>query len=100
MSVNKLLFIEKEEKAQLWEAFLYEKMLDDNEQILLDDLNRYEERIRDIGTANTPVEVNLLRMYMENIKNIRTLLLSLQNKRQEILKPQLEDLSINSSSGT
>ena len=98
MSVNDYLIIDKKEQARLWEVFLYEKMLDDNEQLLLDDLNHYEERIRNIGTAITPVEVSLLKVYMEHIKNIRALLLSLQNNRHETLKPQLENLSTNSAS--
>ncbi len=48
MLVNKLLKIDGEEKKLLWEIFHYEKMLDDNEEMLLNDLNYYEERIRSI----------------------------------------------------
>ena len=96
MSMNDFLAIDEKEKIQLWEIFLYEKMLDDNEQMLLNDLNYYEERIRNIGSADTAFEVSLLKVYMQHIKNIRTLLLDLQNSRHETLKPRLEKLSINS----
>ena len=98
MSIDKFLNIDKKEKDRLWELFLYEKVLDDNEQMLLDDLRYYEERIRRIGSADTPVEVSLLKNYMEHIKNTRALLFSLQNNRKETLKPQLENHSTNSSS--
>lgn len=96
MSVNEILKIDKEEKALLWEIFLYEKMLDDNEEMLLDDLNYYEERIRALGKAKTPIEIGLLTIYMKHIKNIRTLLLNLQNNRNDKLKKQIQDLSIKS----
>jgi retron-type reverse transcriptase len=98
VSANEFLIIDKKEKDRLWEFFLYEKMLDDNEQVLLNDLNNYEERIRNIGPASSPIEMNLLKVYMEHIKNIRSLLLSLQNNRHETLKPQLEGLSTDPSS--
>ena len=98
MSVNELLQIDEKEKDRLWEIFLYEKMLDDNERMLLDDLHYYEERIRNIGTASSAVEVSLLKNYMEQIKNTRTLLLSLQNNRHETLQPQLENAQTNSAS--
>lgn len=98
MSVKKLLSIDKKEKALLWEIFLYEKMLDDNEEMLLHDLNCYEERIRSIGSATTPVEIGLLTLYMKHIKNIRSLLLDLQNYRHETLNKQIEDLSTNPTS--
>lgn len=98
MSATKLLAIDKKEKALLWEIFHYEKMLDDNEEILFNDLSFYEERIRSIGNAKTPIEIGLLTIYMKHIKNIRTLLLNLQNTRHEKLKKQIQDLSINPSS--
>lgn len=100
MSQGEYLLIDKKERARLWKIFLYEKMLDDNEQRLLDDLQYYEERIRDIGSAISPVEVSLLKHYMEHIKNTRTLLFSLQSKRNETLIPQFENLSINSTPET
>ncbi len=90
VSVKELLAIDEKEKALLWEIFLYEKMLDDNEEILLNDLGFYEERIRSIGNAKTPIEIGLLTIYMKHIKNIRTLLLNLQNNRHEKLKEQLK----------
>ncbi len=92
MSTGELLAIDKKEKALLWEIFHYEKMLDDNEEILLNDLNYYEERIRAIGNAKTPIEIGLLTIYMKHIKNIRTLLLNLQNNRHDKLKKQIQDL--------
>jgi len=95
-----LLAIDEKEKALLWEIFHYEKMLDDNEEILLNDLNYYEERIRSIGHAQTPIEIGLLTIYMKHIKNIRTLLLNLQNNRHEKLKEQIQGLSTNPSSET
>jgi hypothetical protein len=98
VSASRLLAIDKKEKALLWEIFHYEKMLDDNEEILLNDLAYYEERIRSIGNAKTPIEIGLLTIYMKHIKNIRTLLLNLQNNRHETLKKQIQDLSINPSS--
>ena len=93
MSLNELLKIDGEEKVLLWEIFHYEKMLDDNEEILLGDLNYYEERIRAIGITNSPIEIGLLTIYMKHIKNIRTLLLNLQNNRNDKLKKQIQDLS-------
>ena len=97
MFSKELLAIDKKEKALLWEVFLYEKMLDDNEAMLLDDLNCYEERIRSIGNTKTPIEISLLTIYMKHIKNIRSLLLDLQNSRHDTLSKQIEDLSIDSS---
>jgi hypothetical protein len=96
VSANELLKIDREEKALLWEVFHYEKMLDDSEEILLSDLNHYEERIRSIGGAKTAIEIGLLTIYMKHIKNIRTLLLNLQNNRNDKLKKQIQDLSIKS----
>lgn len=98
MSATDLLAIDKKEKALLWEIFHYEKMLDDNEGLLLNDLSYYEERIRSIGNASTPIDIGLLTIYMKHIKNIRTLLLNLQNNRHEKLKKQIQDLSTNPSS--
>ncbi len=98
MFAKELLAIDKKEKALLWEIFLYEKMLDDNEEMLLHDLSCYEERIRSIGNAKTPIEIGLLTLYMKHIKNIRSLLLSLQNHRHDTLNKQIEDLSTNPTS--
>ena len=95
MFSKELLTIDKKEKALLWEIFLYEKMLDDNEAKLLHDLSSYEERIRSIGNTKTPIEIGLLTIYMKHIKNIRALLLDLQNTRHETLTKQIEDLSID-----
>jgi hypothetical protein len=95
---KELLKIDQKEKALLWEIFLYEKMLDDNEEMLLRDLDCYEERIRTIGNAQTPIEIGLLTIYLKHVKNIRSLLLSLQNNRHEILNKQIEDLSADSTS--
>lgn len=95
MSVSDLLVIDEQEKALLWEIFHYEKMLDDNELLLLKDLSYYEERIRAIGNARTPIQIGLLTIYMKHIKNIRKLLLSLQDNRNDKLKKQLEEMSIN-----
>lgn len=100
MSVKELLKIDKNEKALLWEIFQYEKMLDDNEEMLLMDLNYYDERIRSIGNAKTPIDIGLLTIYMKHIKNIRTLLFNLQNYRNDKLKKQIQDLSINQSPET
>lgn len=100
MSVTELLAIDEKEKALLWEIFHFEKMLDDNEEMLLNDLNYYEERIRSIGNAKAPIEIGLLTIYMKHIKNIRSLLLNLQNNRNEKLKKQIQNLSINQSSGS
>ena len=100
MSTIELLAIDEKEKALLWKIFHFEKMLDDNETILLNDLSYYEERIRSIGNAKTPIEIGLLTVYMKHIKNIRTLLLNLQNNRHDELKKQIEDLSINPPSET
>ena len=100
MSTNELLAIDKKEKALLWEIFIYEKMLDDNEEMLLHDLNFYEERIRSIGNAKTTIDIGLLTLYMKHIKNIRSLLLKLQTNRHETLNKQIEDLSTNPSSET
>jgi hypothetical protein len=100
VSVIELLAIDEKEKSLLWKIFHFEKMLDDNETILLNDLSYYEERIRSIGNAKTPIEIGLLTVYMKHIKNIRTLLLNLQNNRHGQLKKQIEDLSINSPSET
>jgi len=96
--IKELLEIDQKEKVLLWEIFLYEKMLDDNEEILLHDLKSYEEKIRSIGNAKTPIEIGLLTIYMKHIKNIRSLLLSLQNHRHESLNKQIEDLSVNPTS--
>ena len=90
--------MDEKEKKRLWETFHYEKMLDDNEQVLLSDLQYFEERIRDISPASSVIEISLLKNYMEHIKNTRALLLSLQSTRHETLKTQLEDLSIDSTS--
>lgn len=98
MFATELLAIDEKEKALLWEVFHYEKMLDDNEEILLNDLDSYEEKIRSIGNAKTPLEIGLLTLYMKHIKNIRALLLSLQNNRHGKLKKQIQSLSTNSSS--
>lgn len=98
VSVNALLFVDEKEKKRLWEIFHYERMLDDNEQMLLADLQYYEERIRDISPASSVIEVSLLKNYMEHIKNTRALLLSLQNSRHETLKTQLQDVSTDSTS--
>ena len=100
MSITEILAINEKEKAQLWEIFHYEKMLDDNEEILLNDLSYYEERIRSISIAKTPVEIGILTIYMKHIKNIRTLLLNLQNNRNENLKKRIQNLSIDQSSET
>ena len=97
MSTNELLKIDEEEKELLWEIFHYEKMLDDNEEMLLNDLSYYEERIRSIGSTKTPIEIGLLTIYMKHMKNIRTLLLNLQNRRNDKLKKQIQNLSIKSS---
>ncbi len=94
MSSQELLMINDEEKALLWEIFYYEKMLDENEHMLLDDLNSYEERIRSIGTARSSIDIALLTIYMQHIKNIRTLLLNLRNIRNDKLKKQIQNLSI------
>jgi len=99
VSVSELLTIDEKDKALLWEIFHYEKMLDDNEEMLLNDLHYYEERIRSMGNAKTLIEIGLLTIYMKHIKNIRTLLLNLQNNRNEKLKEQTQNLSINQSSG-
>jgi len=93
VSLNEILKIDGEEKALLWEIFHYEKMLDDNEEILLGDLNYYEERIRSIGITKSAIEIALLTIYMKHIKNIRTLLLNLQNNRNDKLKKQIQGLS-------
>lgn len=98
MFIKEILEIDKQERALLWESFLYEKMLDDNEEMLLHELNFYEERIRDIGNPKTQIEIGLLTLYMKHIKNIRSLLLSLRNDRRETLNKQKEDLSTNPSS--
>lgn len=98
VSAYKFLLIDEKEKNRLWEIFHYEKVLDDNERMLLDDLHYYEERIRSIGTASSSIEVSLLKTYMEHIKNTRALLFSLQNNRNENLKPQFENLSTDSTS--
>lgn len=98
MSVSNLLAIDEQEKALLWEIFHYEKMLDDNEELLLNDLSYYEERIRSIGKAKTPVQIGLLTIYMKHIKNIRKLLLSLQDNRNDKLKKKLQEMSINQTS--
>ncbi len=98
MFLKELLTIDQKEKALLWEIFLYEKMLDDNEVMLLQDLAFYEEKIRSIGNAQSPIEIGLLTLYMKHIKNIRSLLLSLQNDRHETLNKQIEDLSTNQTS--
>lgn len=99
MSVNKFLFMDEKEKKRLWEIFHYEKILDDNEQMLLGDLQYYEKRIRDISPASSILEVSLLKNYMEHIKNTRAVLLNLQSTRHETLKTQIEDLSTDSTSG-
>ncbi|MGB1799968.1 MAG: hypothetical protein ACPHLK_03970 [Gammaproteobacteria bacterium] len=96
MSVNEFLFVDEKEKQRLWEMFQYEKMLDDNEQKLLADLQYYEERIRGISPTRSVIEISLFKNYMEHIKNTRALLMDLQSTRQETLKTQLEDLSTNS----
>ncbi len=98
MSIDELLEIDKKERALLWETFLYEKMLDDNEEILLHDLNYYEERIREIGNTRIPFEISLLKLYMKHTKNIRSLLHSLKNDRHDTLNKQKEDLSANPGS--
>lgn len=98
MFTKELLEIDQKEKTLLWEIFLYEKMLDDNEEMLLHDLNFYEERIRSIGNAKTQIEIDLLTIYMKHIKNIRSLLLELQSHRHSKLNKQLEDLSKDSTS--
>ncbi|MBL1142674.1 MAG: hypothetical protein HND53_11635 [Proteobacteria bacterium] len=98
MFAKELIKIDKKEQALLWEIFLYEKMLDDNEEMLLHDLSCYEERIRSIGNAKTPVEIGLLKIYMKHIKNIRSLLLSLQRDRHDTLSKQLEDTSTDPTS--
>jgi hypothetical protein len=95
--MKELLEIAEDEKVLLWELFYYEKMLDDNEEILLNDLHYYEERIRSIGKTRSTIEVALLTIYMKHIKNIRTLLLNLQNNRHDKLKKQIQDLSIKQS---
>jgi len=100
VSITEILAINEKEKALLWEIFHYEKMLDDNEEILLNDLSYYEERIRSISVAKTPVEIGILTIYMKHIKNIRTLLLNLQNNRNENLKKRIQNLSIDQSSET
>ena len=99
VSATELLNMDEKEKALLWEVFHYEKMLDDNEEMLLNDLNYYEERIRAIGNTKTPIEIGLLTIYMKHIKNIRTLLLNLQENRNEKLKNQIQSLSTNPSAG-
>lgn len=97
MSEHELLKIDHEEKVLLWEIFHYEKMLDDNEELLLNDLSTYEERIRTLGNTKSPIDIGLLTIYMKHIKNIRTLLLNLQNSRNDKLKKQIQDLSIKPS---
>lgn len=91
--------MDEKEKKRLWEIFHYEKILDDNEQMLLGDLQYYEKRIRDISPASSILEVSLLKNYMEHIKNTRAVLLNLQSTRHETLKTQIEDLSTDSTSG-
>lgn len=98
MSVKELLSIDENEKALLWEIFHYEKMLDDNEALLMNDLKYYEERIRALGNAKSPIEIGLLTIYMKHIKNIRKLLLNLQDNRNDKLKKQLQEITINQSS--
>ena len=98
MSVTELLAIDEKEKALLWEIFCYEKMLDDNEEMLLNDLHYYEERIRSIGNTKTPIEIGLLTIYMKHIKNIRTLLWDLQSNRNEKLNKQIQTISLDQSS--
>ena len=95
MSVKDLLTINPQDKALLWEMFYFEKMLDDNEAMLLGDLNYYEERIRSIGKAETSLEIGLLTIYMKHVKNIRTLLINLQSNRNEQLKQQMQETKIN-----
>ena len=97
MSITNLLAIDDKDKALLWEVFYYEKMLDDNEEMLLSDLNYYEERIRSLGKAETPIEIGLLTIYMKHVKNIRTLLVNLQNNRNEKLSQQIQNVTINQS---
>ncbi len=94
VDVKKLVEIDKEQKDMLWEIFRYEKMLDDNEEILLNDLNYYEERIRSISRAESPIEISLLTTYMKHIKNIRSLLINLQTNRNNKLRRQLEEFSV------
>lgn len=95
MSVSELLAMDEQARALLWEVFHYEKMLDDNEELLLNDLNYYEERIRSIGKAETSFDIGLLTIYMKHVKNIRTLLINLQSNRNENLKKQMQDLTTN-----
>ena len=95
VSVSELLAMDEQARALLWEVFHYEKMLDDNEELLLNDLNYYEERIRSIGKAETSFDIGLLTIYMKHVKNIRTLLINLQSNRNENLKKQMQDLTTN-----
>lgn len=96
MSINELLKIDHEEKALLWEIFHYEKMLDDNEELLLNDLKSYEERIRSLSDTRSSIDIALLTIYMKHIKNIRTLLFNLQNTRNDKLKKRIQSLSTKS----
>ena len=92
MAISNILAIDKHDKAQLWEIFHYEKLLDDNEERLSKELNLYEEQIRKIAHAKTEIEIELLTVYMKHVKNLRRLLLKLRNNRNEILQRLPEEL--------
>ena len=98
MSVSKLLQIDEQDKMLLWEIFQFEKMLDDHEALLLDDLEYYEKRIRAMEKAESTIEIGLLTIYMKHMKNIRHLLIKLQNNRNDSLKSRIEELTLQQTS--
>ena len=46
-------------------------------------------------TTMSATEHELLQIYMNHVKNVRSLLIKLQNKRKGKLKKQLDDLKFN-----
>ena len=95
MSISELLAINDQDRKKLWKIFSYEKLLDDQEELLSRELDYYESQIRSIAGTDIATEHELLQIYMNHVKNVRSLLIKLQNKRKGKLKKQLDDLKFN-----
>ena len=78
-----LLAMDDEEKSMLWDMFHYEKILDDNEEYLQRDLEFYENRIRTMKKPTTPIEVGVMTIYMNHVRNLRNLLIKLHEEKSE-----------------
>lgn len=79
MKQMSFLNLSDSEKKRLWNIFHHEDML-------LSELDFYEDKIRSIGNPNTSMEIAVLTIYKKHIKNIYYLLDKIFDDKQSNLR--------------